>query len=98
MNKHRRKIGLCPNCQAKLAPKDNFCSNCGQENHDLNVPFHHLVGEFLESIFHIDTKFWHTFKAIFTSPGKITSDFVAGKRASYMPPARLYIFTSFVFF
>ncbi|MBO9639231.1 MAG: DUF3667 domain-containing protein [Siphonobacter aquaeclarae] len=97
-HKHRRKTTACPNCGEILKPAANFCPNCGQENHNLDVPLGHLIYEFVESIFHFDTKFWETARAIFTKPGLITKDFVEGKRARYVPPARLYIFISFIFF
>jgi Protein of unknown function (DUF3667) len=96
--KTRRKIGICPNCSTILKSDDNYCSLCGQENHDLKVPVGHLVYETVESITHFDTKLYTTLKAIFTSPGKLTSDFLIGKRARHVHPIRFYIFISFIFF
>ncbi len=96
--KHRRKLGICPNCNHILQPEDNFCSSCGQENHDLKVPLGHLIYEFIESIFHFDIKVWETLRAIVTRPGKVITDFNEGRRARYVPPARLYIFISVIFF
>lgn len=97
-HKHRRKTNVCPNCGTILKPDFEFCPTCGQENHSLKIPIGHLVYEFVESIFHFDTKVWNTLKAIFTHPGRLTNDFVAGKRARYVPPARLYVFVAFFFF
>ena len=97
-HKHRRKTNVCPNCGTILKPDFEFCPTCGQENHSLKIPIGHLVYEFIESIFHFDTKVWNTLKAIFTHPGRLTNDFVAGKRARYVPPARLYVFVAFFFF
>jgi len=37
-------------------------------------------------------------KASFTRPGKITLDYLEGKRASYVPPVKFYVFVSFIFF
>ncbi|MFN8347206.1 MAG: DUF3667 domain-containing protein [Spirosomataceae bacterium] len=96
-HKHRRKHTICPNCETILKPEDNFCPTCGQENHDLKIPLGHLIYEFVESITHFDNKLWETLKAIL-KPGKLTRDFLDGKRVRYVPPARLYIFVSFVFF
>ncbi len=96
--KHRRKIGICPNCSTILNAESNYCSSCGQENHDLKVPIGHLIYETIESITHFDTKLVTTLKAIFTSPGKLTLDFLTGKRARHVHPVRFYIFISFVFF
>jgi hypothetical protein len=97
-HKHRRKTNICPNCGTILQADFEFCPTCGQENHDLKVPIGHVVYEFIESVFHFDTKVWNTLKAIVTKPGVITSDFVTGKRARYVPPARLYVFVAFFFF
>lgn len=96
--KHRNKGSACPNCGTLLKPEFEFCPHCGQENHDLRVPFRTFAYEFLESITHFDTKVWNTLKVIFTKPGQLTKDFVEGKRARYVHPARFYVFTSFVFF
>jgi len=98
MSTHHKKLSVCPNCGTPLKPEDNFCPHCGQENHDLKVPFSHLVLEVFESVFHFETKFFNTIKVIFTRPGRITRDFWEGKRARYMHPFRLYVFVSFLFF
>ncbi|SHI81126.1 Protein of unknown function [Hymenobacter daecheongensis DSM 21074] len=98
MSKHRRKTAVCPNCGTSLASAANFCPTCGQENHDLKVPLGHLLYELIEGIFHFDAKFWTTARTLFTRPGQITHDFVAGRRARYVPPVRLYIFVSLIFF
>lgn len=98
MSTHKAKLAVCPNCGTALRPADNFCPNCGQENHDLKMPIGHIAYEFVESITHFDTKLWNTLKAIFTRPGKMTTEFLEGKRARYVPPARLYVFVSVIFF
>jgi hypothetical protein len=98
MSSHHHRSGQCPNCRTALGANDNFCPSCGQENHDLKVPFKHLILELFESVFHFETKFFTTLKSIFTRPGQITSDFWEGKRARYMHPFRMYVFVSFLFF
>lgn len=98
MAKKRRKFVQCPNCGYTFEEVNNYCPNCGQENHDLNVPVKHLVEEFFESTLHYDTKFWLTFKYLLTRPGYLTEKFNLGKRVSYVPPFRLYVFVSIFFF
>jgi hypothetical protein len=93
-----RKLPVCPNCGTDLADEPNFCPTCGQENHDLNISFGHVVEETLEGVFHFDSKVWRTFRELITRPGLLTRHFVEGKRASYVPPIRLYVFISLVFF
>jgi hypothetical protein len=88
----------CQNCSTALPNLEEFCPNCGQLNHDLKLPFKHLVLEILESMFHFETSFWITFKNLLFFPGKITKEFNEGKRATYMNPFRMYVFVSLIFF
>ncbi|MEJ8758409.1 zinc ribbon domain-containing protein [Pontibacter sp. H259] len=98
MAKNRRKFTQCPNCGYTFEEVNNFCPNCGQENHDLNVPVKHLIAEFFEGTLHFDTKIWKTLKLLLLKPGLLTEKFNIGQRASYVPPFRLYVFVSLVFF
>jgi len=52
----------------------------------------------LEGALHFDGKFFKSARYIFTRPGFLTTEFIAGRRARYMHPVRLYIFASFLFF
>lgn len=97
-HKKRRKVEICHNCHTLLRPEDNFCPNCGQENHDLKVPIGHLLFEVIEGFTHLDTKLFNTLRSIFLYPGKITKDFLEGRRGRYIPPIRLYFLASAVFF
>lgn len=98
IHKKRRKVEICHNCHTVLSPETNFCPHCGQENHDLKVPIGHLAFEVFEGFTHFDTKFYNTMRSIFLSPGKITKDFLEGRRGRYVPPVRLYFLISFIFF
>ena len=94
----RRRKPSCPNCKTTFPDAHtNYCPNCGQENQDYNVPFKYLILDLLGSLWNFDTKFIRTFTAIFI-PGKLTADYLSGKRARYVPPARLYLFISLIFF
>lgn len=98
MAKKRRKSVTCKNCQYQFDGIDNYCPNCGQENHSHHAPFKHIFIELIESLTHFDTKFFATVKALFLKPGLLTKDYIEDKRARYVPPVRLYIFVSFIFF
>jgi hypothetical protein len=92
------KFPVCPNCSNQLADKDHFCSQCGQQNHDLKVPFLHLAEEGLESFLHIDRKIFATLKLLVFSPGQLSREFNEGRRVKFIPPIRLYVIISFFFF
>ena len=98
MAKRRIKQINCPNCDYLFNGIDNYCPNCGQENHSHKLPIKHFVIEAFEGYFHFDTKLINTIKDLILRPGLITKNYNLGKRARYISPVRLYIFVSFIFF
>ena len=98
MPKRRVKLLQCPNCETLLPNAENFCPNCGQENHEIIRPASHLWTELMGNLFNIDSRFFRTMKALFLKPGKITREYNAGKRMFYLPPIRIYLLASVVFF
>jgi hypothetical protein len=57
-----------------------------------------LLHEALEGLTHSDSRLWRTLYLLWFKPGKLTQEFVAGRRASYLPPFRLYLVLSILFF
>ncbi|MCR5887866.1 DUF3667 domain-containing protein [Hymenobacter sp. J193] len=94
------KLPACANCGHAFQPEqpNEFCPSCGQQNHDLNVSFGHVLEETLEGIFHFDSKVFRTAGLLLFRPGQLTRRFMQGHRVGYVPPIRLYVFISFVFF
>ncbi|RBL88220.1 DUF3667 domain-containing protein [Chitinophaga flava] len=86
----------CLNCGNDVP--DRFCGHCGQENIDPRETFGHLVKHFVADIFHYDSQFLLTLKYLFTKPGFLSREHREGRRARYVNPIKLYIFTSFIFF
>jgi hypothetical protein len=88
---------LCANCGAPLG--GNFCSECGQRHHDHPVhDFWHFVNEALEDLTHADSRLWQTILALLFRPGFLTREFLDGRRVRYLPPVRLYLVISVIFF
>lgn len=98
MPKRRVKLLQCPNCQTPLPNAENFCPTCGQENHEIIRPASHLWKELLSNVFNIDSRFFRTIESLFFSPGKLTKEYNAGKRKYYLPPIRIYLLASVLFF
>jgi hypothetical protein len=98
MARKRIKKAICPNCDFKFTETNNYCPNCGQENHTHKVPLKHYFIELLEGVFHFDTKIFVTLRDLLFKPGEITNNYNENKRARYVPPLRVYIFISFLFF
>jgi hypothetical protein len=86
----------CKNCDAVLLGR--YCVNCSQAA-DVHVPSTmELVHELLEGLTHSDSRLWRTLTLLWFRPGKLTREFVAGRRVAYLPPFRLYLILSIVFF
>jgi hypothetical protein len=86
----------CQNCGTPL--QGPFCHRCGQHDFDINRSFGHTFLEALENFFHFDAKLFRNVVTLLFRPGRLTAEFNAGKRAAQMPPFRLYVFVSFLFF
>lgn len=87
----------CENCGAALAGP--YCSQCGQRYHD--HPVHslwHFIREATEDVTHADSRLWQTVYALLLRPGFLTQEFLLGRRARYLPPVRLYLVVSVLFF
>jgi ribosomal protein S27AE len=97
-NKLLNKSTTCPNCGETLNLKENFCPNCGQKNTDLNISVWDIIKDFFGDYFSFDAKFFNTLVPLLFKPGKVPKDYIDGKRASHIPPLRIFIFLSFVTF
>lgn len=91
-----RKEKICLNCGAALHGR--FCHYCGQENIEPKDSFWHLVTHFVYDIIHFDGKFFSTLKSLLFRPGFLSHEYLRGRRADYLHPIRMYVFTSAFFF
>lgn len=90
------EIHLCKNCATEF--KGNFCPNCGQSTKEMDRPLSFLIYDFMGNMFAFDSRFFRSLYTLIFRPGKLTRDFVEGRRQRYMSPLKLYVFVSFVFF
>gem|GEM_PF-3958500 len=88
----------CANCQTALVPEARYCARCGQKVGELQVPLGKFIEESIDTIWHLNGKVPATLRVMFTQPGQLTRDFLAGRRARYMSPVRIYIYISVLFF
>ena len=86
----------CLNCGTEL--QGPFCHYCGQPDKNLMRFFPVLVRELMEDFLDFDSRFMRTMKPLLFKPGKLTRDYLDGRRFRYTPPLRLYIFSSIACF
>jgi hypothetical protein len=76
----------------------HYCAACGQRLEAPVQSLWHFTREATEDLTHTDSRLWRTLGALLFRPGYLTREFLAGRRASYLPPVRLYLVISVVFF
>ncbi len=86
----------CANCGARLAGP--WCSQCGQHAHDSARGFGALLHDAWHSLTHVDGRLARTLDLLFRRPGALTAEYFANRRERYVPPFRLYLVCSLVFF
>lgn len=87
---------ICSNCDSPL--QGAFCHQCGQPTRHFIRFFPVVVREIAEDTLGVDGRFWRTFIALLFRPGRLTNDYLNGKRIYYSPPIRLYLLTSVLAF
>jgi hypothetical protein len=87
--------GQCTDCGEPVSGK--FCANCGQPTH-VHRSLLHLVEEVLHGVMHFDARIWRTLPLLLLNPGRLTREWIAGKRTRYVSPLALFLFTVFLMF
>lgn len=88
----------CLNCSQPFTGHEKFCSYCGQKNTTKKLSFETFISNLFSGFFSYDSRFWTTFIPLLTSPGKVSKDYIDGKRARFVNPFQLYLNVSIIFF
>lgn len=86
----------CENCATPLAGE--YCHACGQralENGELTV--RHALRTTADDVLHLESKTLRSM-ALLLRPGYLTSRYLAGHRAPYTAPVKLYLASAAIFF
>jgi hypothetical protein len=86
----------CPNCATPLAGP--YCHECGQLGEQFNRSVLDLVWEAFESFFHADGRLLHTLPRLVLRPANLTRDYIEGRRASQVPPLRMFLVVMLIYF
>jgi len=86
----------CLNCGAHL--RGQYCGHCGQRSRSRLISLWELISDAFGDLFEIDSRLWRTVVPLLARPGRLTHDYLQGRRARYMPPFRMYLVMSVIFF
>jgi hypothetical protein len=78
----------CPTCGEMLV--GDYCHACGEkrpEARDLTV--RHFVEDAAKELTSLDSKLYHTLRALLFRPGLLTLEWIAGRRGRYLKPLNL---------
>lgn len=85
----------CLNCGTPLAGP--HCHSCGQRAH-VHRSLRGFAHDLLHGVLHFEGKTWRTLPLLVWRPGKLTREYIDGKRASYVSPIALFLFVVFLSF
>ncbi|MFZ1678855.1 MAG: DUF3667 domain-containing protein [Saprospiraceae bacterium] len=89
---------ICVSCGARL--KGNYCKKCGEKKIIPERDFR--LSKFLsQSLWHFvrfDSKLLQSVWLLFSKPGFLTSEWIAGRRVNYMKPLQLFVIASLLFY
>ena len=86
----------CLNCGTVVSGR--HCTQCGQSAEVHVLSMKEVAGDVTHSLLHLDSRVWQTIKMLVRRPGELTREFIAGRHQQYLPPFRLYLAISILFF
>jgi hypothetical protein len=89
-------VPRCHNCNALLHGR--FCADCGQEDRPLDPGVRDVLDEAAREITSLDSRILRSVRRLFLAPGFLTNEHLAGRRASWVSPVRLYLIFSVAYF
>lgn len=76
----------------------HFCPSCGQKNRATRLPVSSFLNDFFQDYFAFDSRLLKSLHYLLLKPGLMTRRFNEGKRLQFIPPMRMYIFITFIYF
>ncbi len=86
----------CPNCGATGTAK--YCAQCGQRQGPRLMSLRRILLDALDDQLSINSALPRTLGHLLGKPGSLTTEYLNGRIARYIPPFRLYLAASIVFF
>ena len=91
-----RESQRCLNCGT--VTEGRHCAQCGQAADVHVLSMKEVAGDVTHSLLHLDSRVWRTLRLLVRRPGDLTREFIAGRHQLYIPPFRLYLAVSILYF
>lgn len=91
-----KALGFCKTCGTKL--RGRYCHDCGHDSLPMARRLKDLGTEFVDSIFSYTTAVPRTAWALIHEPGSVPEAHREGDKSRFLPPIRLYLTASLLFF
>jgi hypothetical protein len=92
-----KELVICANCGTNLQGK--YCHDCGEKQlHEHDLTLKHFLLHAVHEFSHLDSKIFATFRYLFTRPGYLTKEYVAGRRLRYVRPFSVFLIACGFFF
>ena len=86
----------CLNCGTVV--EGRHCAQCGQAADAHVLSMKEVMGDVAHSLLHLDSRVWRSLRLLVRRPGELTREFIAGRHQLYIPPFRLYLAISIIYF
>ena len=94
---HELLQSYCLNCDSDIT--GIFCDQCGQKNrNNSDRSLSQLLGVFFTNTFFIDNRFFRSAWSLIRYPGRMTVEFIKGRRKRYISPVALFLFINLLYF
>ena len=89
---------LCASCGAKL--KGDYCRKCGEKKiiPERDFSIRKFLNQSLWHLAHFDSKLLKSVWLLFSKPGFMTAEWIAGRRVGYMKPIQMFLVASVLFY
>ncbi|MCC6279591.1 MAG: DUF3667 domain-containing protein [Saprospiraceae bacterium] len=89
---------FCPSCGAKR--KGDYCRKCGEKRiiPERDFSIRKFLNQTLWHYAHFDSKLLKSIWLLFSKPGFLTAEWIAGRRVGYMKPIQMFLVASVLFY
>jgi hypothetical protein len=87
---------VCPNCGAPA--HGPYCYACGQSEKGMIRHVSEVMSDLADIVFNVDSRVFRSLFDLYFRPGFLTTEYIAGRRARYVTPFRLFFFLSILAF